>query len=193
VVNAIEVSGLTKTYNGLVAVDGVSFEVEAGEVFGFLGPNGAGKTTTIRLLNGLSKPSAGSARVLGYDIASEMVKAKRYIGVVPEMSNMYDELTGIDNLVFMGQLYGVPYHGRRPRAKELLKTFGLYERKDSRFAAYSRGMKRALTIAAALVHKPRLLFLDEPTVGLDVMAARSLRAIIRRFKEAGMTVFRHMA
>jgi len=188
-VNAIEVSGLTKTFDGLVALDGIKFNIQAGEVFGFLGPNGAGKTTTIRLLDGLSRPSAGSARVLGYDIASEMVKAKRYIGVVPELSNMYDELTGIDNLVFMGQLYGVPSHERRLRAEELLKTFGLYERKDSRFATYSRGMKRSLTIAAALVHKPCLLFLDEPTVGLDVVAARSLRATIRRFKEAGITVF----
>ncbi len=186
---AIEVSGLTKTYDGVVAVDGISFEVEEGEVFGFLGPNGAGKTTTLRMLTGLSKPDTGNARVLGCDISSEIVKAKKSFGVVPERSNMYDELTGLDNLVFMGQLYGVPPYERRPRAEELLKTFGLYERKDSKFVTYSRGMKRALTIAAALVHKPRLLFLDEPTVGLDVMAARKLRGIVRKLKEAGITVF----
>ena len=188
-VKAIEVTGLTKTYNGLVAADSISFEVEAGEVFGFLGPNGAGKTTTIRVLTGLSKPTGGSARVLGCDINSEIVKAKKNFGVVPEQSNMYDELTGLDNLVFIGQLYGVPSRERRPRAEELLKTFGLYERKDSKFATYSRGMKRALTIAAALVHKPKLLFLDEPTVGLDVVAARSLRAIIQRLQGSGITVF----
>jgi ABC-2 type transport system ATP-binding protein len=188
-VKAIEVAGLTKAYDGLIAVDSISFDVNAGEVLGFLGPNGAGKTTTIRVLTGLSQPNAGSARVLGYDISSEIVKAKKSFGVVPEQSNMYDELTGQDNLVFMGQLYGVPSHERQPRAEELLKTFGLYERKDTKFATYSRGMKRALTIAAALVHKPRLLFLDEPTVGLDVVAARSLRAIVKRLREAGITVF----
>jgi ABC-2 type transport system ATP-binding protein len=186
---AIEVFRLAKTYNGVVAVDGISFEVETGEVFGFLGPNGAGKTTTIRMLTGLSKPTAGGARVLGYDIASEIIKAKKAFGVVPEQSNMYDELSGLENLIFMGQLYGMPRPEHRTRAEELLKTFGLFERKDSKFATYSRGMKRALTIAAALVHKPRLLFLDEPTVGLDVVAARSSRAIIKQLKESGITVF----
>jgi ABC-2 type transport system ATP-binding protein len=186
---AIEVASLTKAYDGLVAVDSISFDVNAGEVFGFLGPNGAGKTTTIRMLTGLSKPTAGVARVLGYDIASEIIKAKKEFGVVPEQSNMYDELSGLENLIFMGQLYGMPRLEHRTRAEELLKTFGLYERKDSKFATYSRGMKRALTIAAALVHKPRLLFLDEPTVGLDVMAARSLRVLIKRLKESGITVF----
>jgi ABC-2 type transport system ATP-binding protein len=150
-VKAIEVACLSKTYNGLVAVDSISFEVEGGEVFGFLGPNGAGKTTTVRILTGLSQPAAGSARVLGYSISSDILKAKRNFGVVPEQSNMYDELTGLDNLVFIGQLYGVPSHERQPRAEELLETFGLHKRKDSKFATYSRGMKRALTIAAALV------------------------------------------
>jgi len=188
-VKAIEVSGLTKHYDGLAAVSDISFSVEEGEVFGFLGPNGAGKTTTIRMLTGLSKPTGGGARVLGYDIASESIKAKKAFGVVPEQSNMYDELSGLENLKFMGQLYGLPRPEHRTRAVELLKTFGLFERKDSKFATYSRGMKRALTIAAALVHKPRLLFLDEPTAGLDVVAARSLRAIIKQQKESGITVF----
>jgi ABC-2 type transport system ATP-binding protein len=186
---AIAVSGLTKSYDGLVAVDGISFEVEAGEVFGLVGPNGAGKTTTIRMLAGLSKPSAGSARVLGCDLTSEIVGAKKSLGVVPELSNMYDELTGLQNLIFMGQLYGVPQRERRPRAEELLRTLGLYQQRNSRFATYSRGMKRALTIAASLVHKPQLFFLDEPSVGLDVIAARSLRAMIKRLKESGLTVF----
>ncbi len=186
---AIQVSGLTKHYDGLAAVESINFEVEEGEIFGFLGPNGAGKTTTIRMLTGLSKPTSGSAWVLGYDISSEIVRAKKGFGVVPELSNMYDELTGLDNLIFMGQLYGVPSRERQTRAEELLKTFGLYERKESRFATYSRGMKRALTIAAALVHRPRLLFLDEPTVGLDVVAARNLRTLIQRLRNEGITIF----
>jgi ABC-2 type transport system ATP-binding protein len=188
-VKAIEVACLTKAYDGLVAVDSISFDVSAGEVFGFLGPNGAGKTTTIRMLTGLSKPTAGNAHVLGFDIASEIIMAKKVFGAVPEQSNMYDELSGLENLIFMGQLYGTPRSEHRTRAEELLKTFGLLERKDSKFATYSRGMKRALTIAAALVHKPRLLFLDEPTVGLDVVAARSLRNIIKQLKASGITVF----
>ena len=187
---SIEVFGLTKTYDNVVAVDKISFEVEAGEVFGFLGPNGSGKTTTIRMLTGLSKPTAGSARVLGYDIGSgEAVRAKKGFGVVPELSNMYEELSGLGNLIFMGQLYGVPSRERQTRTEELLKTFGLYERKNSRFATYSRGMRRALTIAAALVHQPHLLFLDEPTVGLDVVAARNLRTLIQRLRSEGITVF----
>ncbi len=186
---AIEAHELTKYFNDLLAVDRISFEVDQGEVFGFLGPNGAGKTTTIRMLTGLSRPTSGTARVLGFDVGSEIVKAKRHIGVVPEVSNLYDELSALDNLVFVGQLYGVPRDQRRPRAEQLLRTFGLYERRDSAFATLSRGMKRALTIAAALVHHPQLLFLDEPTVGLDVVAARSLRALIGNLQHEGMSIF----
>jgi len=187
--NAIEAHDLTKYYGDLQAVYRVSFEVHQGEVFGFLGPNGAGKTTTIRMLTGLSRPSGGTAGVLGFDVRSEIVKAKKNIGVVPEMSNLYDELSALDNLVFVGQLYGVPRDQRRKRAEELLTTFGLYERRDSPFAMLSRGMKRALTVAAALVHRPQVLFLDEPTVGLDVVAARSLRALIGNLQQEGMSIF----
>lgn len=185
----IEVQGLTKYYNDFLAVDKIGFTVEAGEVFGFLGPNGAGKTTTIRMLTGLSKPSSGVAHVLGFDINSEIVRAKRSFGVVPEISNLYDELTAQDNLTFMAQLYGVPRNQREKRAKELLNTFSLLPKGDSRFARLSRGMKRALTIAAALTHKPQLLFLDEPTVGLDVVNARSLRTLIQELHYQGVTVF----
>jgi ABC-2 type transport system ATP-binding protein len=188
-VKAIEVSRLVKRYKDLTAVSDISFSVEEGETFGFLGPNGAGKTTTIRILTGLSHPTTGDAHVLGYNMASESIKAKKAFGVVPEQSNMYDELSGLENLVFMGQLYGMPRLEHLARSEELLKIFGLLERKNSKFATYSRGMKRALTIAASMVHKPRLLFLDEPTVGLDVVAARSLRAVVKQMKESGMTVF----
>jgi ABC-2 type transport system ATP-binding protein len=185
----IEASGLTKSYDKTLAIDNINFEVAEGETFGFLGPNGAGKTTTIRMLTGLSKPTAGSAKVLGFDIDSEIAEAKKQIGVVPELSNLYDELAAIDNLIFMAQLYGVPRDQRKERAEQLLKMFRLYERRNDAFATMSRGMKRALTIAAALVHNPRLVFLDEPTVGLDVVAARSLRSLIEDLRKQGITIF----
>lgn len=185
----IETSGLTKSYGKILAVDHISFEVKRGEIFGFLGPNGAGKTTTIRMLAGLSRPTEGSARVLGFSIESEIAQAKKHIGVVPELSNLYDELSAFDNLLFAAQLYGVPRRHRRERADKLLKMFGLYERRNQSFGTLSRGMKRALTIAAALVHSPELLFLDEPTVGLDVVAARSLRSLISSLRQQGTTIF----
>lgn len=187
--SVVEAKNLTKHYGKIIAVDNIDFDVKEGEIFGFLGPNGAGKTTTIRMLTGLSKPTAGTARVLDYDIESEIVEAKKYIGVVPEISNLYDELSAFKNLLFMAQLYGIPRSQRKARAEELLKTFGLYERKDHLFGTFSRGMKRALTIAAALIHSPKLLFLDEPTVGLDVVAARSLRNIIGNLRRQGATIF----
>jgi ABC-2 type transport system ATP-binding protein len=190
---AIEVQGLTKRYgpseSGLLAVDHISFQVHQGEVFGFLGPNGAGKTTTIRMLAGLSELTAGHARVLGLDRSSQLPKIKKRIGVVPEVSNLYDELTAFDNLVFSMQLYGVPRHERASRAEELLARFRLAEKRDTPFAKLSRGMKRALTVATALAHRPALLFLDEPTTGLDVLSARSLRQMIAGLRDEGVTVF----
>jgi ABC-2 type transport system ATP-binding protein len=186
---AIEVRDLTKRYGEILAVNQISFDVREGEIFGFLGPNGAGKTTTIRMLTGLSRPTSGSARVLGFDVKSEVVEAKKHIGVVPEASNLYDELSAFDNLLFMAQLYGIPRSQRKTRAEELLKVFGLYDRKYDLFGTFSRGMKRALTIAAGLMHSPQLLFLDEPTVGLDVVAARSLRNLIINLHHQGITVF----
>jgi len=185
----IKVSDLTKRYGEICAVDHINFEVTKGEVFGYLGPNGAGKTTTIRMLTGLCKPTEGKASVLGFDINSQIVQIKKHIGVVPEISNLYDELSGFDNLLFMAQIYGVPRVQRRKRAEELLKTFRLYERKASLFRTFSRGMKRALTIAAALIHNPEVIFLDEPTVGLDVVAARSLRNLISNLRQQGITIF----
>jgi ABC-2 type transport system ATP-binding protein len=186
---AIQASGLRKHYGTLVAVDGIDLSVREGDVFGFLGPNGAGKTTTIRMLTGLARPTAGSASVLGYDVRSEVVKAKKAFGVVPENSNLYDELTALENLVFMGRMYGVPRQQCLRRAEELLALFRLTDKRDTRFGSLSRGMKRALTIAAALVHQPRLLFLDEPTVGLDVLNARQLRAVVGQLNRDGTTVF----
>lgn len=186
---AIIADNLTKRYGDLLAVDGISFQVEQGEIFGFLGPNGSGKTSTIRMLVGLSQPSDGGASVLGYHLPGGISQARRYVGVVPDVSNLYDELSARDNLLFMARLYGVPRSEQNSRADRLLKDFGLYERKDDPFATFSRGMKRALTIAADLVHEPRLLFLDEPTTGLDAAAARSLRSLISGLREKGLTVF----
>jgi ABC-2 type transport system ATP-binding protein len=192
---AIQVEGLTKVFTTgrdrppLRAVDGIDFTVHEGEVFGFLGPNGAGKTSTIRLLTGLSRPTAGKASVLGLDLDKDLPRIKKRIGVVPEASNLYDELTAFDNLIFAMQLYGVPRAERRPRAEVLLQRFRLGEKRDAPFAKLSRGMKRALTIAAALVHRPRLVFLDEPTTGLDVMSARNLRGMIANLRDEGVTVF----
>ncbi|MGA9347609.1 MAG: ABC transporter ATP-binding protein [Anaerolineae bacterium] len=186
---AIQVSGLTKYYDDLLAVDHISFAVPQGQVFGFLGPNGAGKTTTIRMLTGLTRPTEGSARVLGFDLAREVTRIKKCIGVVPETSNLYDELSARDNLVFTGQLYGVPRRERGERADALLRRFRLWEKRNTPFGKLSKGMKRALTVAAALVHRPQLVFLDEPTTGLDILSARSLRALIRQLREEGVTVF----
>ncbi len=187
--NAIEVQGLTKRFGDLVAVDHIDFSVRDGEIYGFLGPNGAGKTTTIRMLVGLTQPSEGNGRVQGYDIEKEQSKVKQCIGVVPDASNLYAELSAQENLIFMGELYGVPRKERKQRADELLREFGLFERRDDLFQKFSRGMKRRLTIAAALVHRPRLLFMDEPTTGLDVAAARGLRQTIKQLNAMGVTIF----
>ena len=189
----IEVSGLTKRYGppgiGVLAVDHINFDVYAGEVFGFLGPNGAGKTTTIRILTGLLQPTAGNARVLGMDLLQKVTRIKKRIGLVPETSNLYGELSALDNLVFSMQLYGVPRNERVQRAETLLARFRLSDKRDTPFARLSRGMKRSLTIAAALAHRPALIFLDEPTTGLDVLSARKLRRAIADLRAEGVTVF----
>jgi ABC-2 type transport system ATP-binding protein len=186
---SIHVEGLTKYYGNLLAVDHIQFNVKKEEIFGFLGPNGAGKTTTIRMLCGLLKPSEGKANVVGFDIQRQIVEVKSRIGVVPEISNLYDELTSFENLLFMGQLYGVHKNQREKKAKELIQLFRLEGKRDALFSSLSKGMKRSLTIAAALVHKPSLIFLDEPTSGLDVMSARNLRTIINHLNQQGTTIF----
>jgi ABC-2 type transport system ATP-binding protein len=141
------------------------------------------------MLTGLTRPTSGQVRVMDLDLARDVARIKKRVGVVPEASNLYDELSAFDNLVFAMQLYGVPRAERKSRAEELLGRFRLGEKRDAPFARLSRGMKRALTIAAALAHRPPLLFLDEPTTGLDVMSARNLRRLIARLREGGVTVF----
>lgn len=185
----IRVNDLTKSYGPTLAVDHISFDVEEGEIFGFLGPNGAGKTTTIRMMVGLTQPSSGTAWIAGRDILKEPVEVKKIIGLVPETSNLYGELTAMENLIYQAELYGVPKKERRIRAIQLLEEFGLKEHEDKPFQALSRGLKRRLTITAALIHSPKILFLDEPTTGLDVMSARGLRKLILDSKKKGLTIF----
>jgi ABC-2 type transport system ATP-binding protein len=185
----IRVNDLTKSYGPTLAVDHISFDVKGGEVFGFLGPNGAGKTTTIRMMVGLTQPSSGTALVDGHDVTKEPVEVKKTIGLVPETSNLYGELTSLENLIYQAELYGVAKKERKDRALQLLKEFGLKEHQDKPFQKLSRGLKRRLTIAAALIHHPKILFLDEPTTGLDVMSARGLRKLILDSKKKGLTIF----
>jgi len=185
----ITLKKLTKYYGSLLAVNHISMQVKEGEIFGFLGPNGAGKTTTIRMLVGLTTPSEGAATIKGYDIRKEIVHAKRCVGVVPETSNLYNELTVWENLRFMAGMYHVPKSERRDRIQTLLKTFDLTDRSRAKFGGLSKGLKRRATIAAALIHRPDVLFLDEPTSGLDVMSARSLRQFLTDLRETGVTVF----
>jgi len=186
---AIEVRNLTKHYGDLVAVDHVSFEVERGEIFGFLGPNGAGKTTTIRMLTGISIPTEGTAAIMGYDIRRQPIEAKEQMGIVPDISNVYNELSAWDNLIFTGKLYDVSKTFRESRAEELLKMFGLYERRHEDVQGFSRGMKRRICIAMALMNQSRILFLDEPTSGLDVQSVLIIRDLIRKLNQDGLTIF----
>ncbi len=188
-VSAIEVSGLTKCWGETRAVDDIGFRVDRGEIFGFLGPNGAGKTTTIKMLVGLTKPTSGGARVAGYDVVESVRLVKQRIGVVPERSNLYDELTVLENLRFVSRLYHVPAELREDRVRYLMELFQLTEYMDRGFAKLSKGLKRRVVLAAALVHSPEILFLDEPTSGLDIMSARRLRAIISDLSEHGVTIF----
>jgi ABC-2 type transport system ATP-binding protein len=185
----IEVDKLTKKFNGITAVDGISFHVRQGELFGFLGPNGAGKTTTINMLTGLARPDSGTIRVAGIDYAGDLKAAQHLIGVVPDESNLYPELSGFDNLCFCASLYGVRKNRRRTRAEDLLKSFGLWEVANRKYAGYSKGMKRKLTIAAGIIHHPQILFLDEPTTGIDVASARLIRKLITELHRSGTTIF----
>jgi ABC-2 type transport system ATP-binding protein len=187
--HAIEVTDLAKRYGDIRALDSVSFTVETGEVFGYLGPNGAGKTTTIRILTGITKPTSGSATIFGRDIVTDTVRARRQMGIVYETSNVYDDLSAWRNMMFAGDLYHVGKRDRESRGKELLETFGLWDRRASRVRGFSKGMKRRLTIAMGLINDPQLLFLDEPTSGLDVQSNLIIRDVLHTLTERGVTVF----
>ena len=180
---AIAVDKLVKTFGEVRAVRGVSFEVAAGEVFGFLGPNGAGKTTTINMLCTLAKPTAGRARVAGHDVVTERDDVRRNIGLVFQDPTLDGYLTAAQNLQLHAELYGVQSDLVRPRMQQVMEMVGLWDRKDSVVGTFSGGMRRRLEIARGLMHSPRVLFLDEPTIGLDPQTRRSIWSYIRELKE----------
>jgi ABC-2 type transport system ATP-binding protein len=185
----MEVRGLEKSYGAVRALGGIEFTVQEGELFGFLGPNGAGKTTTINILTGLARADSGLVRIGGIDCSRKPKAAQHLMGIIPDESNLYPELSGRDNLEFCGALYGMRARARKARASELLERFGLLQAADRKFGGYSKGMKRKLTIAAGIMHSPQLLFLDEPTAGIDVASARDIRRLLADLNAAGTTVF----
>jgi ABC-2 type transport system ATP-binding protein len=182
-------SSLTKRFGALTAVDRLDLQVGKGELFGFLGPNGAGKTTTIKMLVGLLRPTSGTASVAGYDLLREAESAKARIGYVPDSPTLYERLTAREFLEFSGDLYHVPKATRDRRIVALLQLFELKDRADDFLSSYSRGMRQKISLAAALLHDPQVLFLDEPTVGLDPRSARQMKDILIDFCREGKTVF----
>ncbi|HVM72032.1 MAG TPA: ABC transporter ATP-binding protein [Anaerolineales bacterium] len=185
----IETQALVKRYGDKLAVNNVSFEVQAGEVFGFLGPNGAGKTTTIKMIVGLLQPTSGTIRVAGYDVQSQPLLAKTASGYVPDTPNLYAKLTGRELLRFVGDLYSLDRQRLAQRAEELLRVLDLTEAADQTIDSYSHGMQQKASLAAALMHDPKVLVLDEPTVGLDPKSARLIKDILRQMAERGAAVF----
>ncbi len=185
----ITVSDLTKNFDNVKAVNKISFNVGKGELFGFLGPNGAGKTTTINMLTGLARPDSGWINIAGLNCSKNPKAAQHLIGVVPDESNLYPELTGFVNLCFCASLYGISKKERISRAEQLLADFNLEKAGNRKFNTYSKGMKRKLTIAAGIIHRPPILFLDEPTTGIDVASARHIRGLISKLFNEGTTIF----
>jgi len=185
----IELIGLTKQYGHTLAVDDLNLHVPAGEIFGFLGPNGAGKTTTIRMMMGLLQPTTGRVTLGGYDLARAPIAAKQLCGFVPDRPHIYEKLTGGEFLDFVAGLYDVPAAAAAQRRNDLLDLFDLREWAAELVESYSHGMKQRLVMAAALIHAPRLLIVDEPMVGLDPRGARLLKRILRQLARNGVTVF----
>jgi len=187
--NALEVEHLVKRFGSVTAVDDVSLTVREGETFGFLGPNGAGKTTTIRLLTGVLTPDAGTVRINGIDIHRHPLDAKMQMGVIPESSTVYGDLSAEQNLHLSGKMYGMPRALRDERIDEILSQMGLNEKRRSPVNTFSKGMKQRVSIACAIIHRPRVLVLDEPTSGLDVQSRRLVIETIRHMNEQGSTIF----
>jgi ABC-2 type transport system ATP-binding protein len=188
-VSAIEIHDLQKTYNGFHAVDGLSITVPQQCFFGFLGPNGAGKTTTIKMLMGLAQPDAGSISVLGLPLPEKSLEVRREIGLVPDDSLLFDYLTGLEYLEFIGRLYGISRPQAKERGGELLALFELDENKRKLIGEYSKGMRKRIAMAAALIHRPRLFLMDEPFEGVDAVGARLMKDILLEQVRHGATVF----
>jgi ABC-2 type transport system ATP-binding protein len=186
---AIEAQGLRKTYGRHEAVKRIDLAVRPGEIVGFLGPNGAGKTTTIKMLTGLLRPTAGRAAIMGHDVEREPIAAKACFGYVPDTPNLYGKLRGWEFLRFMGRLYRVPPAQAERRAAELLRLFELEDAANDLAEGYSHGMQQKLALAGALVHDPHVLFLDEPTVGLDPRSARVIKDLLVELRDRGCAVF----
>ena len=186
---AIEVSGLRKVFRGRPAVDGISLTVARGRFFGFLGPNGAGKSTTIKMLTGLLRPTEGRVRIEGLDLEKDLLAIKRVIGILPEELPLYERLTGEEYLHFTGRMYGLARAETRRRADELLEFLSLAEDKRKLIVDYSQGMRKKTALAAALIHNPRVLFLDEPLNGIDPVSGRVVTDLLRRLAGKGVTLF----
>jgi len=184
----IELRGLTKRYGNFTAVDGVDLTVPAGEIFGFLGPNGAGKTTTLRMIAGILQPSAGTVTIGGVDLAKDPMNAKSKLGFIPDRPFIYEKLTGSEFLTFVAGLYGQEGEEIERRSAELLGLFDLEEWADELVESYSHGMRQKLIIASAFIHRPEVIVVDEPMVGLDPKAARILKDLFREFVSRGQTI-----
>jgi ABC-2 type transport system ATP-binding protein len=186
---AVETVNLVRRFGDFAAVDNVNLRVERGRFFGFLGPNGAGKSTTIKMLTGLLAPTSGRVRVLGRDLEAEALEVKRRIGVVPEDLNLFDRLTGAEMLTFTGRMYGLERADIGARAAELLALMELDGEPKKLVVEYSHGMKKKLSLACALIHRPEILFLDEPFEGVDAIASRTLKNLLSKLTTRGLTVF----
>ncbi len=186
---ALSTRGLRRTFGDLVAVDGIDLEVPRGALYGFLGPNGAGKSTTIKCLTGLLRPSAGEIRILGMDPAAQPVEVKKKVGVMPEDLALFDRLTGAETLSFVGQVHGIAKETIQRRTEELLALMDLAGARDALIADYSHGMRKKISLAAALLPGPRLLFLDEPFEGIDAVASRQIKDLLASFTRGGGTIF----
>ena len=185
---AIEMLDLTKHFGTLTAVDHLSLEVERGEIFGLLGPNGSGKTTTINMLSGLSVPTSGEVRVMGYEVRRHAREVRQILGAVPQETALYEELSAWTNMAFHADLFGLPRQEKKQRITAMLQLVQLLDRKDSRVATFSGGMKRRLALARALLHDPALIYLDEPTLGVDIQARRAIWDYILSLRDQGKTV-----
>ena len=187
-IGRVEAAGLIKRFGEIVAVDDISFSVGEAEFFGLLGPNGAGKTTTIRLLTGILRPDAGNITIDGIDLLAEPFDAKMRIGAVPEVGNIYADLSAMENLDLVGRYYGLSKDERRIRSKTLLETLSLWDRRNDLVRKYSKGMKQRVSVACALIHEPPVLFLDEPTEGLDVQSRRIITDLIKQMNRKGSSI-----